>query len=168
MLTQNLNQRKPNYLLFYILFVCRISLTYCIQLITYLYNVLPIFIVSGNSPLIKRKHATTKRINNLLIVRRQNNGRADFVNLFEDFNDLGRGHRIKITGRLISNQEVRLIDNRAGNRDPLPFTARQSREVHFSSQRKIQRVRHIGSNLIVRATGRRHCKGDILVSGFVR
>ena len=58
-----------------------------------------------------------------MLVRDQNDGVAVFVKLFEQVHDVVTGGRVQRAGGLVSQQYRRMINQRAGNRHPLPLAA---------------------------------------------
>jgi hypothetical protein len=52
-------------------------------------------------------------------------GGAAGVQLPQELDHPGAGRRVEVAGRLVGQQQRRLADDGAGDRDPLPFTAGQ-------------------------------------------
>ena len=61
----------------------------------------------------------------LTIVRRDDDGRAASVDLAEEIHDFERQIGIEVSGGLVGQDDVRVVDERPGNRDALLFAARQ-------------------------------------------
>src|SRR5437588_5221457 len=60
---------------------------------------------------------------NIMLMRDKNNCVAIFVKFFEEVHDVVTGGRVERAGRLVSQQDRRMIHQRAGNRHPLPLAA---------------------------------------------
>src|SRR6476619_6447880 len=61
----------------------------------------------------------------VLLVRDHDDSDAVLVELLEDRHDLDAGSAVEIAGRFICQQHLRIIDQRARNRDALLLTARK-------------------------------------------
>src|SRR5438876_7678489 len=59
----------------------------------------------------------------VLLVRDHDDRDAALVELLKNRHDLDAGSAVEITGRFIRQQDLRIIDQRARNRDPLLLTA---------------------------------------------
>ena len=55
----------------------------------------------------------------------EDNRAAHAMHLLENLHDFLGGFGIEVAGRLIGHDDVRVIDERPRNRDPLPLTTRQ-------------------------------------------
>ena len=60
-----------------------------------------------------------------LVVGDDHQRQAFIVQGFDDFHDFAAGDTVEIAGRLIGQQDLRLHDDRAGDRNPLSLTARK-------------------------------------------
>src|SRR3989344_988002 len=69
--------------------------------------------VADDFALIHHDDAPTDRIHDRFIVRRKQHGGAQIIDTLEDFNDIMRIHGIEIARRLIGDQDIGLIDERA-------------------------------------------------------
>src|SRR5713226_4835317 len=74
---------------------------------------------------IERHRPSSGAPNELALVGGDNDGGAAGVDLAEQIHDLERQIGIEVAGRLIGEDEVRIVDERAGNRDALLLAARE-------------------------------------------
>src|SRR3989344_4692528 len=138
---------------------------------SFLQHILSLFVVTDYLAPVQRHHALFQRINDSFIVRGENDGRAEVVYFFEYLHDLKRVDGIKITGRLIGDNDVRLVDDGARYCHTLLFAAGElTREVMHpvAEIHEFKHVRHVGAYILVAASRRLHGKGDVFVGGFVR
>src|SRR6478752_7569477 len=59
------------------------------------------------------------------VVRHDQERDAVAIQLLDDLHDLGTGLRVEVAGRLVREQEARLHDDRAADRDALALAARE-------------------------------------------
>src|SRR3989344_4579704 len=76
-----------------------------------LQHVFPRPIVAHDTALIHHDDAPADRIHNDLVVRREKDGRAEVVDLFEYLDDIVCVDRIEIARRFVGDQNVRLVAN---------------------------------------------------------
>ncbi len=84
-----------------------------------LQNILAVLVVAHNTTLIHSNHTLPQGLDHAFVVCSQNNGRAKVVNLFQNLNDLVGVDRIEVAGRLISDNNVRMVYNSSSNSDAL-------------------------------------------------
>src|SRR5258707_671427 len=72
---------------------------------------------------IAHYHIALRISGDVLLVRDHDDGDAALVESLENGHDLNAGSAVEITGRFIRQQDLRIIDQRARNRDPLLLTA---------------------------------------------
>ena len=65
------------------------------------------------------------RAHQLAVVRGDDHRRATRVDLAEQIHDFERQIRIEVAGRLVGEHQLRVVDERASDRNPLLFAARQ-------------------------------------------
>src|SRR5467141_607961 len=78
--------------------------------------------VSDNLAAFDRHHPPPHHVNDLPVVGRHQDRRAPRVDLQEQLNDFPGGRRIKVPGRLIGEEDPRIVDQGAGDGDPLLLT----------------------------------------------
>src|SRR5690606_29678915 len=94
-------------------------------------NILPFGVITYNLPFIHGDDTTTERVDDSLVVRCHQDGRAEIVDLLEDLHHFICGDRVEVASRLVSNDQVWLIHDRARDRHTLLLPARQlTGEVH--------------------------------------
>ena len=76
---------------------------------------------------LERQHAATHRVHDLLVVRGHQHGRAQLVDLDQELDDLPAGDGVEVAGRLVGDEDRRIVDERAGDGGPLLLAARQLR-----------------------------------------
>ena len=74
-------------------------------------------------PVIERQRAAADAANQLAVVRRDDDGRAARVDLAKQIHDLERQIRIEVAGRLVGEDDRRIVDQRAGDGDALLLAA---------------------------------------------
>jgi len=105
-----------------------------IQNIPLLYDVFTLHLVAHDPALIHRDHASADRIDDTLVVRRENDGSAEVVDLFQYFDDIVRVDRVEVAGRLIRDQNIGLIDDGARVRPAAAPRRRAPAENSISSR----------------------------------
>src|SRR2546428_4343629 len=81
--------------------------------------------VSDNLAAFNGHHPPPHHVDNLAVVRRHHHGRPTRVDLQQQLDDLPRGRRVQIAGRLIGEEDPWIVDKRPGDGHPLLFTAGQ-------------------------------------------
>ena len=81
--------------------------------------------LSTRRPCSRVIDAVADAADHLAIVRGDDDGRAARVDLAEQIHDVERQIRIEIAGRLVGQHQLRIVDQRAGDRDALLFAARE-------------------------------------------
>ena len=75
--------------------------------------------------LVERDRASADQANELAVVGGDEHGRAAGVDLAQQVHDLERQIGIEVAGRFVGEQQHRIVDERARDRDALLLTARQ-------------------------------------------
>src|SRR5688572_5351648 len=83
----------------------------------------------GDAAVLECDHPASAGADQIAIVRRQEDRRSAQIGLGEDLDDLRRQIRIEIAGRLVGYEDERIVDQRAGDGDPLLLAARQLRRI---------------------------------------
>src|SRR5688500_56288 len=84
-------------------------------------------LVSHEVARLECQHPATHGVHDLLVVRGHQHGRAELVDLDEELNDLPAGDGVEVAGRLVGDEDRRIVDERAGDGGPLLLPARQLR-----------------------------------------
>ena len=133
-------------------------------------NVLAVFVIAHDLAFFHSDDATPHMVDDAFIVCSEDDCGAKLVDFFQNLNDLVGIDRIEIAGRLVSDDNIRLIDDRSGNSHALFFAAGElAREIPcFVAQiDEFEHVRHVRGDLAVGAAAHLHSKSDIFVGGFV-
>jgi hypothetical protein len=77
------------------------------------------------------------------VVRRHQHRRAGGVDVPEEIHDLERQVRVEVARRLVGQDDLRLVDERAGDRDALLLTARQLRRVGQRAMLEADPLEHL-------------------------
>src|SRR3989344_7844377 len=128
-------------------------------------------VVAHYLPTIDGDDALPDGIDHAFIMRRDDDGRTELVDLLKDLDDLVRIDGIEIAGRFVGNDELRLIDDRAADGDALFFATRElvgEMERFVGQIHQFEDVGYIACDLGICAASRFHRKRDILVGGLVR
>lgn len=126
-------------------------------------------IIAHDLALIHRDHAPTHRIDHHLVVRREQDRGAEIVDALQNFDNIVRIDGIEIAGRLIGDQHIGLIDERARNRNALLLAAGEfmgKTPYFFSQADEIEDVWHIGLYIFIALPRHFERKGDIFVHIF--
>src|SRR3989338_2251466 len=103
-------------------------------------------------------------------MRRNYDGRPEFVYLLEYFDDLVGVDGVEIAGRLVGDDEVWLIDDSAADGDALFLTARElvGKMFRFIAEiHELKNVGHVARDFCIVATRRLHREGNVLIGGLV-
>jgi hypothetical protein len=79
----------------------------------------------GNDQSISQRDFARAIRRHRIVVRHQQDGAALGVQVGQQSHDLATSIQIEIAGRFVSQNERRVVDQRAGNRDALLLTSRQ-------------------------------------------
>src|SRR5215472_8738247 len=86
--------------------------------------------------------APAHAIDDRLVVRRDDDGRALRVDAREERHDLARGLGIEISGRLVAQEDERIVDERSRDRRALLLAAGQFVREHLALVRDADEVEH--------------------------
>ena len=116
-------------------------------------------------------HAPAHAVDHRLVVRRDDHGRAGAVDPVEQLHDPDRRLGVEVAGRLVGQQQRRVVDERARDRDALLLAARQLVGVVVQLRREAgqaQDVGHLLAHLAARAAGHLERVRDVVVDRPVR
>jgi hypothetical protein len=121
--------------------------------------------------LLHGNDAPADMLDNAGIMRREQDGRAEIVDFFQNLHHLVRIGRIEVSRRLIGNDEIRLIDDGTRDGDALLFSAGElvRKGVHLAMQvYEFEHMGHVGGDFLIRTAGCLHGEGHVLICGLVR
>ena len=121
-------------------------------------------------PLRELDHAPAHAVDHGRVVRGDDHGRPRAVDAVQQLHDPDRGLGIEVAGRLVGQQQRRVVDERARHRDALLLAAGElvGEVVQLGRQAgQAQDVRHLGADLLARAAGDLQRIGDVVVHGAV-
>ena len=123
-------------------------------------------LVADDAPGVEADHATAHLVHHLAVVGHHHHRRAGAVDAVERLHDPdGRG-RIEVAGRLVRKQERGVVDEGAGDREPLLLAAGELvGEVLglVCEADQAQRVRDLGADLRARSADHLQRVGDVVV-----
>src|SRR3989344_6526197 len=134
-------------------------------------DILAMLIVTNYFTAIHRNDTLPHCVHDALIMGRDNDGCAKFVDAFQDFHNLVGVNGIQIPRRLVRDDDVRLVDDGATDGDPLLFPARElAREVRrlVGEVDEFQDMRNVGGNFLIGSPRRFHRERDVLVRSLIR
>ena len=121
-------------------------------------------------PLRELDHAPAHAVDHGRVVRGDDHGRPREVDAVQQLHDPDRGLGIEVAGRLVGQQQRRVVDERARDRHALLLAAGElvGEVVQLGRQAgQAQDVRHLGADLLARAAGDLQRIGDVVVHGPV-
>ena len=80
-------------------------------------------LVADELALLERDHALAHLVDHLAVVRDHEDRRAGAVDAVEELHDPDGGVRVEVPGRLVADEERRVVDDRARDRDALLLAA---------------------------------------------
>src|SRR6476619_5467546 len=86
-------------------------------------GVTPAPLVAGELPALERDHALAHLVDHLAIVSDHENRRAGAVDAVEELHDPDARVGVKVPGRLVADEERRMVDDGARDRDALLLAA---------------------------------------------
>ena len=143
--------RKPKLLLFFIVIV-------------------PIHSVADNFTRLERNDALGEAVDQTLLVRDDQNRRAEGVDLLEQQHDLEGARRVKVARRLVGNDHAGVVDQRARNGNALLLAAGKLVGQAARLVLKTDQLEHIGHallDLLGRRADHAHRKGDVLIDRLI-
>lgn len=127
-------------------------------------------VVTDYPALVHRDDAAADGIDDAFVVRREDDRRTEVVYFFQDLDDVVRVDRIEIARRLVSDDDVGLIDDRSSDGDPLRLAAgklaRKTPDLRHEID-ELEDMGHVGLDIRVRPFGRLHGESDVLENGLV-
>jgi hypothetical protein len=82
-----------------------------------------VLVVAHDAAALHGDDALPHRIHDTFIMRRDDDRGPEFVDLLQNLDDFVRIHRVEVTGRLVSDDNIRLVDDGAADGDALLFAA---------------------------------------------
>ncbi len=128
-------------------------------------------LVAHELALIELQHAAAHLVDHRLVVGGDEHRGAGAVDPVEQPHDVDRGLGIEVAGRLVGEQQRRVVDERPRDRDALLLPAGElvGHVVQLRRQAgQPQDVRHLGADLLAGAARHLQRVGDVVVHGAVR
>ena len=127
-------------------------------------------LVADDAALVELDHAAAHVVDHLAVVGDDDDGRAGLVDPVEQLHDPDRGDRVEVAAGLVGQQQRRVVDEGAGDRDALLLAAGELVGVAVELGREAdqaQRRRHLLADF--GAAGADHLQrvGDVVVDGPV-
>ena len=127
-------------------------------------------LVADDDALLERDHAPAHLVDHLAVVRGHEDGRAGAVDAVEELHDPDRGVGVEVAGRLVADEERRVVHERARDRDALLLAARElvREAVHLRAEAdEREDLRHLRPDRGLRLALHLERVGDVLVRGAV-
>jgi hypothetical protein len=124
--------------------------------------------IANQAAALKAKHTLTQCGDNVGVMRCNEDGDAELIDLPEQLDDLPADQRVKVSRWLVSDKEFRVANDRAGDRRALLLAAREGVWVAIGELAKTndaQRALHRHLNLFCRSAGDLQRKGGVLAHG---
>src|SRR5436190_2381433 len=124
-----------------------------------------------DAAVIERQRAAPDAANELAVVRGDQHGRAPRVDLAEQVHDLEREVRIEVAGRLVGEDDHRIVDERARDRDPLLLAAGELHRIRVHPVLQPDPLQHLeGPALLLRRRHAEHARHErhVVEHGLVR
>ena len=83
------------------------------------------YLVADDPALLEGDDALAERRDDLGVVGRHQDGDAELVDPQQELEDLPADERVEVAGRLVGDDQARVVDERPGDRRPLLLAARQ-------------------------------------------
>ena len=122
-------------------------------------------------PALQLDHAAAHLVDHLVVVGGDDHGRPGAVHAVEQLHDPDRGLGVEVAGRLVRQQQRRVVDERARQRDALLLAARQLVGIVVSLVERPTRRRISGTFALMlgaRLADHLQAVGDVVVDGAVR
>ena len=127
-------------------------------------------LVAHDPAALELDHAAAHAVDHVRVVRGDQHGRAGAVDPVQQLHDPDRGLGIEVAGRLVGEQQRRVVDERARHRDALLLAAGELVGVVVQLRRQAreaQDVGHLRADLLARAAGHLQRVGDVVVDRAV-
>ncbi|MNL46389.1 hypothetical protein D3C87_1690960 [compost metagenome] len=95
----------------------------CRKKVLKLITIFPSHLVSDNITILDRQHPFAHFVDNIPVVGSHHNRCAAKINFVKELHNSPGSLWVQVTGRLVRNNDGRVIDNRPGNGNPLLFPA---------------------------------------------
>ena len=115
-------------------------------------------------------HTLAKSVHQVLFVGNHHHGGAQLVDLYQQAHQLQRTLRIQVAGRLVCDDGIGVVHQRAGNGHALLLTAGELRGIAVGLVFQTHQLQHIGDtlpDLLLGCAYRPHDKGQIVVHGLL-
>src|SRR3954451_19668394 len=116
-------------------------------------------------------HAAAHPVDHRVVVRGDHDGRAGAVDPVQQLHDPDRRLGVEVAGRLVGEQQRRVVDERARDRDTLLLAARELVGKAVELRRQAGQAQDVGdlrADLLAAAAGHLQRVGDVGVDGPVR
>ena len=127
-------------------------------------------LVADQAALLERDHAAAHLVDHLAVVGDDEHRGAGAVDPVEQLHDPDRGHRVEVAGRLVGEQQRRVVDEGAGDRDALLLAAGELVGVVVDLRLQAdeaQDLGHLAADLRARLADHLQRVGDVVVDGAV-
>ena len=114
--------------------------------------VLAVRAVMNDPTVLHADNSSTEVVDDTGIVRGEDDGRSEIVDLLQDLNDVEGVRRVEISSRLISDDEIGLIDDGSSDGHALLFSSRKlmRKIVHLSGEiNEFEYMWNISSDLFI-------------------
>ena len=122
-------------------------------------------------PSLELDHAAAHAVDHLAVVRGDDHGRAGAVHAVQQLHDPDRGLGVEVAGRLVRQQQRRVVDERPRKRDALLLAAGELVGIGVELGREAdeaQDLGHLAPDLRARLADHLKAVGDVVVDGAVR
>ena len=136
-----------------------------------LQNIFSALVVADELSLFHGDDAAADGVHDAFVMGGEEDGRAELVDLLQDADDVIGVRRVEIAGRLVGDDDVRMVDDGPGDGHALFLAAGELvREIpHLVGQiDELEDMRHVRGNFPCGPASGLHGKGDVLVGGLVR
>lgn len=126
--------------------------------------------ISCDSASLELEYPLFHSIYQKTVVRGDDDGFPFAMETLKYSQNFSRVFRIEISGRFVSDNDVRIVDERAGDTDPLSFSSGKCLYQSFFFREKPyfrQHFRKTFLNDAVRIAGHFHSEYDVLLNGFI-
>ena len=127
-------------------------------------------LVADQAAVLERDHAAAHRVDHLAVVGDDEHGRAGAVDPVEQLHDPDRGLGVEVSGRLVGEQQRRVVDEGARDRDALLLSAGELVGVVVDLRLEADEaddLRHLAADLGARGADHLQGVGDVVVDRAV-
>src|SRR5688572_24319204 len=129
-------------------------------------QVFAVLVVGDDLAGVDGEHALAERVHDLAVVRDHHDGGAELVDLAEDVDDLARVDRVEVARRLVGDDDLRTVHERARDDDALLLAAGELFRIAVLLAREVHDAEHVRHHLADAAAGDAgdlEREGDVLV-----